>query len=164
MNLKAFVLCLLAAALAGEPVFAKTLVGWVDRVKVYPGAIALRARMDTGADGSSLRVSSMHQFERDAKPWLRVEITDRRGHLHTLEAPVVRHIRIKRHTGEPGRRPVIELGVCVGTVYKDVQASVTDRGRLNYPLLIGRNFLAGDFLIDSAETYSLEPACAQAPR
>lgn len=164
MNAKAFILCLLAGALAGGPVFAKTVVGWVDRAKVYPGGIALRARMDSGADSSSLRVRSMRRFERDGTPWLRVQVTDRRGHVHTLEAPVVRHIRIKRHTGEPSRRPVIELGVCVGTVYKDVQASVTDRGRLNYPLLIGRDFLAGDFMIDSARRYTLEPACTQAPR
>lgn len=156
--------CILAGLLACNQAFAESVVGWVDNVKIYPGSIALHARMDSGAKNSSLRVTSMRPIERDGEPWLIMELTDRKGRLHTLQAQVVRHVRIKRHDGGLDRRPVIALGVCVGTVYKTVEASIADRADFNYPVLVGRDFLAGSFLIDSARTYVTNPKCRDVSR
>jgi hypothetical protein len=44
-------------------------------------------------------------------------------------------------------------------VYKDIEVNVVDRTGLNYPMLIGRNFLSGDFLIDTGATYTKNPRC-----
>jgi len=164
MRAKCLAVFALAATAMCGPVFAKTVIGWVDRVKLYPGGIALHARMDSGAQGSSLRADSMQRFQRGGQPWLRLEIVDRRGRPHTLEAPVARHIRIKRHTQDSARRPVIDVGLCVGAVYKEVQASVTVRSHLNYPVLVGRDFLAGDFIIDSGRTFTARPHCKSTAR
>lgn len=156
--------CVLAGLLAWHEAFAESLVGWVDNVKIYPGGVALHARMDSGAKSSSLRVTSMRTIERDGEPWLIMEVTDRKGRLRRLQAQVVRHVRIKRHDGELDRRPVIALGICVGTVYKTVEASIADRANFNYPVLVGRDFLAGSFLIDSARTYVTKPRCRDVAR
>lgn len=141
---------------------AQPVVGWVDNAKIYPGGIQVHARMDSGAKTSSLRPDSTQTFERNGETWIRVRITDKKGRYRAFERPVVRFARIKRHTGTPERRPVIMLGLCVGHVYKEVEATVVRRSVFNYPLLVGRNFLAGRFLIDSATTFTTKPSCKMA--
>ena len=64
-----------------------------------------------------------------------------------------------RHTGNSQMRPVILLRICLGGVRKEAEVNLVDRSRFKYPLLIGRSFLAGDFLIDSDQTYLLKPLC-----
>ena len=150
------VLCLLPG-----PARAQPAIGWVDTAAIYPGRILVRARMDSGAKTSSLRTDSCQSFERGGDTWIRLRVTDRRGHPHTLERRVVRIAAIKQHSATPTRRPVIRLGLCVGDVYKEVEVTVAARANLNYPLLVGRNFLAGSFLIDSARTYTAKPACSR---
>ena len=70
-----------------------------------------------------------------------------------IERQIVRIVKIKRHNERPAQRPVIKMGICVGDVYKEVEVTITERSGFNYPLLIGRNFLKGSFLIDSARTH-----------
>jgi hypothetical protein len=36
---------------------------------------------------------------------------------------------------------------------------VVDRSGLTYPMLIGRDFLQGDFLVDPSVSYKTEPQC-----
>lgn len=151
--------CLILAILFWHIGWAQPAVGWVDNVKIYPGGIQIHARMDSGAKTSSLRPDDSRTFERDGETWIRVDVFDKKGRKHAFERPVVRFARIKRHTGTPERRPVIRLGICVGDVYKEVEATIGRRSEFNYPLLVGRNFLAGSFLIDSAHTYTTKPSC-----
>ena len=77
-----------------------------------------------------------------------------------MERPVVRTVRIKRHAGRSLERPVVLLSICVGSVHKEVEVNLVDRSRFQYPLLLGRSFLEGDLLVDSARRYTLAPACA----
>lgn len=138
---------------------AQPVVGWVDNAKIYPGGIQVHARMDSGAKTSSLRPDNTETFERNGEIWIRMRIADKKGRYRVFERPVVRFARIKQHTGTPERRPVIMLRICVGDVYKEVEATVVRRSEFNYPLLVGRNYLAGSFLIDSAHTYTTKPSC-----
>jgi hypothetical protein len=46
------------------------------------------------------------------------------------------------------KRYIIELVVSWKNVNKTVEVNLRDRSRMNYKLLIGRNWLSGDFLVD----------------
>jgi len=50
-----------ATASAGN----KQIVGWVEKARIYPGNLVLQAKMDSGADNSSLNVPHLVEFERD---------------------------------------------------------------------------------------------------
>ena len=71
--------------------------------------------------------------------------------------------KIKRHFGEQQERMVIELGLCVGSTYREVDVNLVDRGGLNYQLLIGRELLKGRFLVDAGATFANPPDCKEAP-
>jgi len=151
-------LAMVFAMLSTEPA-AKEIAGWIERVRLEPSGLKLKAKLDTGAKTSSLHATEIESYARAGEEYLRVQVENWKGKSIVLEGPLVRRSRIKRHTGDSQVRPVIRLPICLGGVRKEVDVNLVDRGRFNYQLLIGRSFLAGDFLIDPGQTYLLEPGC-----
>jgi len=137
----------------------KEVLGLVEKASIHPGDVTVRAKVDTGAKTTSLHCDCIHPFERDGEQWVSVKVEDQSGKVVTIERKVARTTRIKRHSGESQQRYVIKLGVCVGTVYKEVDVNIVDRTGFNYPMLIGRNFLTGDFVVDPELHYTHKPRC-----
>ena len=146
---------MVAAAQASTPPVA----GWVERALLFPGGVMIHAKLDTGAETTSINAADNEFFKRAGKRWVRFSLTNRRERTMTLERPVVRVATIRRFFGRRQERPVIELDICLGSVRKTVEVSLVDRTGLDYQLLIGRNFLAHDLLVDSGSTYRLPPVC-----
>jgi hypothetical protein len=134
-------------------------IGWVENAVVYPGAIGFRARIDTGARLSSLRYGKIRVYRQHGQRWAHFSVADRSGREWNLQRPVIRMIRVKTHAGTFNRRPVVRLGICVGVRYRDVEVSLAPRADFNYPLLIGRTYLAGTFLVDPGRAYTAKPRC-----
>ena len=155
-NLAAFMALMLS--LLGTAA-AKDVSGWVERVRIYPGAIEVNARLDTGASTSSLHCDCIEETVREGEKWIRFSITGYEGESVRLERRVHRVATVKRHFGETQERPVILLGVCVGDTYKETEVSLIDRSGLNYQMLIGRSFMEGDLVVDPGETFINPPRC-----
>ncbi|MGQ0594549.1 MAG: ATP-dependent zinc protease family protein [Gammaproteobacteria bacterium] len=155
---------LLCALLAPQAGLAMPVVGWVERVKIYPGEMILEAKLDTGAKRSSIDARDIETFERKGVTWVRFRIVNRDGNKLALERPLVRETKIQRHFGKRQRRPVVKLGVCVGDLYREVQVSLVTRKGFIYPMLIGRMFMKKQLLVDPALRYTVAPKCAQAPK
>jgi hypothetical protein len=136
-------------------------VGWLERVQIYPENLTLRAKLDTGAKTSSLNASNIKEFERQGEKWIRFDVVDRRGKTETLERKLIRSIKIKEHNTDPVERPAVQLGICLGNVYQEVEVNLTDRSVFNYPMLIGRNFLRGAFIVDAAAKFTIKPHCSK---
>lgn len=160
-------LALLAATLCAPPpglaAKEKRVVGWVERVHVYPGGITLKAKMDSGAKTSSLNVTRLERFSRNGRPWVRFEVATDNGKIIGMERPEVRVSRVKRH-GAPARmQPVVTIGLCLDSVYKQTEVSLTDRTGFLYQLLVGRRFMKGNFLIDPGRTLIAPATCKRHP-
>jgi hypothetical protein len=135
-------------------------VGWVEKSVLYPQGIVLHAKLDTGAQTSSLHAPDPEYFTRDGKEWARISVTNKNIETVILEVPVVRRAKIKRHFGERQTRQVVLLDMCIGNVRKTEEVNLVDRTGLNYQLLVGRNFLKESLLIDSGATYMMSPDCS----
>jgi hypothetical protein len=136
--------------------------GWLERVRLSPEGIVLHAKLDTGADNPSIHALNLEKFTRDDEQWVRFKVVNRYGQKVAVERKVVDKTRVKRHgRAKPVIRPVIELGLCLGDTYMDIEVNLTNRGNFDYPLLIGRSFLAGHFIIDPSLSYIVEPNCKQ---
>lgn len=144
-------------ALADEGI--KSVAGWVEHAVLLPKGLEVRAKLDTGARTSSLNAVDPVFFSRDGTRWVRFAVTSHAGRSAMLEQPIVRTSKIKRHFGRRQSRPVVRLDICVGHIHKEVEVNLVDRSGLNYQLLIGRNFLSGDIVVDAGRTYILAPAC-----
>jgi hypothetical protein len=154
--LGALVLALPAAA--GE----KKVVGWIEKVRISPGNFIVHAKLDSGAEYSSLDAANLTEFERNGKPWVRFDLIEREGQKITIERPLLRWAPIKRHNQEPQRRPVIKLGVCLGNIYQETEVNLINRKNYQYRMLIGRKFMEGLVIIDPSAKYTLEPECKEA--
>jgi hypothetical protein len=157
-------LTLTALVLAGPAASGrqKRIAGYIESVRIMPGDLILRAKVDTGAEHSSLDARHIEEFLRDAKPWLRFSVTDQSNRTIVVERPVHRVARIRRHAGRIQERAVVLLGICLGATFKTAEVNLVNRAGFDYPMLIGRSFLDGDFLVDPGERFVLEPACPNA--
>lgn len=140
---------------------AKPSVGWVEDVLVNGSQNPLMAKIDTGADNSSINAKNVKVFQKDDKRWVRFTVVNRYGNNIEIEKPVVKQTRIKTKDGGFQDRDVIELNVCLQNVEKTVQVNMVDRSHFNYQMLIGRSFLQSDFLVDASGKFLQEPHCNQ---
>ena len=137
----------------------KDIVGWVEKVKVYPADLMFIAKLDTGARSSSINAKNIEEFERNGELWVRFDVVNRKGTRKTVELPQIREAKIKRHFGKRQHRPVVLLGVCLGKTYQETQVSLVDREGFLYPLLIGRSFIKNAFIVDPSLQYTTQPHC-----
>lgn len=142
-------------ALAVSPVTAApeapAVAGWSERVRLLPSGLELEAKLDSGAENSSLHVDKLRFFERDEKRWVRFTVEGESGRRVAFERRLLRRAAIKRHSGRSDVRPVVAMAICLGPIAKLVEVNLVDRSRFEYPILVGRSFLAGDFLIDASD-------------
>jgi hypothetical protein len=138
----------------------KKHIGWIENVKVFPSELQFKAKIDTGAYNSSINAKNIAEFDRDGETWVRFDVVNRNNISSTIELPLIKKVTIKRHFGKKQRRYAVMMGVCLGKTYKETQVSLVDREGFLYAMLIGRNYLRGDFVIDPAEQFTTSPRCS----
>lgn len=132
-----------------EPTTGLRIIGEVEPVTLMKSGLTLPARIDTGATTSSLDATEIKRFERDGKKWVRFTVTDRRsGEKKEMACRLSRTVKIKRHGEESLERPVVKVKTLMGGVELVREFSLTDRGEFTYQILIGRNYLQGEFVVD----------------
>jgi hypothetical protein len=131
----------------------KSVIGGLERVRVIPGNIILKARIDTGATTSSLGVDSYEITNEDGKEWVEMTLDGFKS-----KHEVIKYILIKQHDSESLKRPVIRLRLILGEVSESVNVTLADRSNFTYKLLIGRNFLYDHFIVDVSLKYTTTPA------
>jgi hypothetical protein len=67
-------------------------------------------------------------------------------------APVHEWVTVRDSGGRAERRPVIETALELGPVRRRVRVTLTNRGEMLFPMLIGRTGL-GDVLVDVSARY-----------
>lgn len=139
----------------------KPALGWVEKVRLYPGGLILQAKLDSGAEFCSLNASNLTELTRQGQKWVKFQVTNHLKQTQTFECQVRRLAKIKKRGGGFHRRPVVKLGLCLGNIFEEVEVNLADRTGFIYPILIGRNFMRGRLVIDPAVMFSVEPHCPQ---
>jgi len=142
----------------------KPIFGWVEKARLSPSNLVLSAKLDTGADHSSLNVTDLTTFQRDGEDWVRFRVAGDNGETASIERRLIRIAKIKRHAGPRQERPVVKLGVCIGNYFGETEVNLVDRSRFKYQLLIGRSFMQQGFLVDPSAQYISEPQCTEVGR
>ena len=137
----------------------KLVVGEVEKAFLVGPNFIYDARIDSGAETSSMDARDVQRFERDGQEWVRFDIPvpGQDDTFETLERKVVRNVRIIQANEEDyERRAVVELQFRIGDHEQKAEFTLSDRAHLTYPLLIGRNILRDVMLIDVGKEYSAE--------
>lgn len=136
------------------------VLGWVEEAMLrHSKRLKVHAKLDTGADTSSIHAENLERFQKSGEDWVRFKVSNRYGETAWFERKIRRVAEIKRKRGSPHVRPVVKLGICVGQFREVVEFTLVDRSNFSSIALIGRNFLAGKILVDSSDSYTAEPDC-----
>lgn len=140
------------------PALDKPIIGQIERVKLPAAELTYDARIDTGAETTSLHAENILMFERDGDRWVKFSLlNEKTNELIELERLRERKVRIKVDEGEYDRRPVIKMNLMIGGKSLQVEVNLTDRSNMEFPLLIGRNVLTDNFVVDVSTEYRLSP-------
>lgn len=157
------VACALLTVAVGQAVAAKrelAILGWVEPVLLSGPGVKLEAKLDTGAETSSLDARIIKKFRKSGKRWVRFGVSDPgTGREHVLVRERVRTIGVVQHDGVNQVRPTVMLKVCIADRPLDIEVSLVDRSEFSYPLLLGRSALESFALIDPGNTHLSEPRC-----
>ena len=133
-----------------EKQISTPIIGGVETLYIHPFDISFQARMDTGAETSSIDAQNIIHFERDGEKWISFDITNKKnGQTHHFEKPVVRKTSIIR-TIQGEKRYVVLFDIKMGNELIDAEFTLNDRSKFEYQVLIGRNIINGRFLIDTS--------------
>ena len=113
------------------------------------------ARIDTGAETSSIDVGKFKTFERDGEKWVSFDL-DHNGtgeKLH-FEKKIKRRTSIRRINGDE-HRVVVNMDIKMGKDIINADFTLADREKFTYQVLIGRNILSGRFIVDPSTENTL---------
>jgi hypothetical protein len=140
----------------------KLRAGWLERVSLPDlGVGAVFAKIDTGARTSALHVISTRVVGTAAGPSRRpiLELTLPAGGSSrrrlVVRAPVKEFIDVRDTSGRQERRPVIETTLEIGPLRRRIRITLTDRGDMRCPMLVGRTALGAGLVVDPSARFLL---------
>jgi hypothetical protein len=144
-------LSLLVSGTAGAE--EKVIIGAVEDVILLPWGLKLPARIDTGAAKSSLDAQEL-KVQGDM---VEFKLPQKYGGLQ-LRLPIIEWRHVRTPEGRE-RRPIVELEICFGSRRIRTLVNLTDRSMVKYPLILGRNFLRENFIVDVKRRRTARPDC-----
>jgi hypothetical protein len=130
------------------------ILGGVERVSIVPPGLELEARLNTGAASSILDARNIRAFERDGAQWVKFQVIDRKTRIPTeISRPLV-HVTTARGDAD-SKRYVVKLKTRLGSIDQFVEYTLDDRSSSRYPVLLGRNFLRDQALVDVARRFTV---------
>ncbi|MCW8839058.1 MAG: RimK/LysX family protein [Thiovulaceae bacterium] len=113
----------------------------------------LDAKVDTGADSNALHCDDIYIDDDNFVHFKLLDEVHEAYHGRKMKMPLHKIKNVRSSNGELQTRPSIKVTVdFFGKKYKTV-ISLTNRADMKFPMLIGRKFLSGKFLVDVSQEY-----------
>lgn len=135
----------------------RATIGWREWVSLPElGIKEIKAKVDTGADNSSLHAFVMERFEEDGRSMVRFEV-----HPHQRKkkpsipcvAEIVGERMVKNPGGRAERRPIIRTTLIVAGEEFEALVNLTTRDEMTFRMLLGRRTVRRNFVIDPGRSY-----------
>jgi len=140
----------------------KTLIGAVEEIIILPPGFAVMARVDTGAAMSSLDARDVKVRGPGGARRVHFTLVADGGQGAALELPLIKYHSVATPDSRAERRPTVRLEICLAGMRFPVEFNLNDRSQMEYRALLGRNVLAGRFVVD-VEREHLAPRTCPAP-
>jgi len=134
----------------------RTVLGGLEHVYINPPGMNFNARIDTGAQTSSLNALDMVEFERDGQPYVKFNMLNpQTNEKIELTRRIRGFVRIKEvNKRESQRRPVVRMRVKLANLDERISFTLVDRSKFKQQILIGRNLLRDLAVVDVSKEYT----------
>ncbi len=133
-----------------------TVIGWHECISLPElGLRDFAVKVDTGAKTTALHAENIETFQRDGQKWVRFLSPAIPGTPpSTCEMPVFTKRAITNTSGTPETRIVIRTPMILAGKKWRIDISLTDRGTMRFPLILGRRALRGhDIVVHPGRSY-----------
>jgi len=135
-------------------------IGWCEYVALPElGVPRLKAKIDTGARTCALHVTRMEPAgsSENGRALYDVEIpSGKKSRTRAVRVEVAEWTLVRDSGGHAVRRPVIETRLKLGPIERSVRVSLTDRGDMLFPMLVGRTALGAEFRVAPHRRFVLD--------
>lgn len=142
-----------------QSTFVRNRLGWVERIKIYPENITLEAKLTPGSEGNVLHATNIKELNIKGENWVSFESTDKFGKKINLKRKVKSQRKYITTKGSKVKRYIVDIDFCLDDKYFKYEFALSNRSMFEFPARIGRDALAGQFLIDPGSTKTTKPKC-----
>lgn len=136
---------------------SKPIIGRLEKIDFPEFSIYnLDAKIDTGAYTSSLHCHHIEPFDKDGDLWVRFNVLDPEHPVYEelpYTCPIHTIRTVKSSNGQIEERLTIKRRAKFFGKIQTIELTLTNRSEMKYPVLIGRKFLSGKFLVDVSKNY-----------
>ncbi|EMY63492.1 ATP-dependent zinc protease family protein [Leptospira terpstrae] len=136
------------------PQYLKPIVGRVEWVEFPNWKLKLRARVDTGAKSCSIHAINIERVTENGEVFVLFDTFVDEKPVR-LKSKFIKEAKVTSTSGISENRIIISELMKMGKYKEEVIINLNDRTNLTYPILIGRNFLMGKFLVDVSLSHAL---------
>ncbi len=136
----------------------KRVVGWKEHAALPDLKIKdVIAKMDTGANLASIDASEIKYSTKGGVKHVNFKVMKRNNTVRKTSAPLAGFKRIKSSNGDVERRPYIKTTLLVDGISKKIELTLTDRGPMDYTMLIGRKALGRRWVVNPSVSFLTKP-------
>ncbi|QTN32384.1 ATP-dependent zinc protease [Akkermansiaceae bacterium] len=132
------------------------IIGWREWVEFPEWSVRMRAKADTGACSSAIDCAEITELPGDRVRFT-VRLDRKEKNLITLEGGIVARKKVRSSTGHPTDRIYVETTLRLAGIEKRIIVSLVSRKRMIHRLLLGREALGNDFLVNSSVDHWATP-------
>jgi len=136
----------------------KRVVGWKENAALPDLNVKnVIAKIDTGANLASIDAADIKIVSRDKVKYVKFKVMKRNNTVRKTSAPLEGYKRIRSSNGDVERRPYIKTTLLMDGITKKIELTLTDRGPMEYTMLIGRKALGRRWVVNPSISFSTKP-------
>jgi hypothetical protein len=133
------------------------IVGWREWIALPSLSVeAIKAKIDTGANTSSLHAFEIERFRRTRRDFVRFQIHPLQRMTQPtipVQAPLLGYRTVRSSSGHETERPVISTEIEIFEQVWTIELTLANRDQMGFRMLLGREALRGRFLVDAGSSY-----------
>lgn len=136
---------------------SNTLAGWREWVQLADVGIPwIKAKLDTGAQTSSLHAYDISLFERDGAEWVKFRVRPWQESTEdevVVECPLHDRRRVRSSSGHVQERFVVMMRVILVGTEVNAEVTLSNRDEMGFRMLIGREALRHGFIVAPGQSF-----------
>ena len=136
----------------------KKVVCWKEQVALPDLKIkSVIAKIDTGANLATIDAADIKFVTRKDVKYVKFTVKKRNNTVRKTSAPLACFKRIISSNGDVEKRPYVKTDILMDGITKNIELTLTDRGPMDYTMLIGRKALGRRWIVNPSISFMTKP-------